>query len=62
MSTAPVKSLIDDRLEEVAGTDPADVIEKAKRIHGIIGWPCKAYKEPGGPWVHRYDIRPRASL
>lgn len=59
MSTASVKKLISEQIEEVAGIDPADVIEKAKRIHGIIGWPYKAYKEPGGPWVHRYDIRPR---
>ena len=53
MSTPIVPSLIDEQLEEVAGTDPADIIERAERL-GIIGWPVKAYREQQGLWVHRY--------
>jgi hypothetical protein len=53
MSTPIVKSLIDEMLEEIAGTNPADVIQRAERL-GYVGWPLKSYREPGGPWVHRY--------
>lgn len=54
MSTPLIPSLIDEQLEEVAGTDPADIIERAERL-GIIGWPVKAYREQQGLWVHRYS-------
>lgn len=58
MSTAPVKTLIDEKLEEVAGTDPADVIKRAERL-GFIGWPVKSYREHQGLWVHRYSKEQR---
>lgn len=61
MTTPLYGSLIDDELEEIAGTNPADVIERAERL-GYVGWPIKSYREPGGPWVHAYpaprEIRP----
>lgn len=53
MTTPIVPSLIDEQLEEVAGSDPADIIERAERL-GFIGWPVKAYREQQGLWVHRY--------
>lgn len=53
MTTPIIPSLIDEQLEEVAGTDPADIIERAERL-GFIGWPVKAYREQQGLWVHRY--------
>jgi hypothetical protein len=53
MTTSPVKSLIDEMLEEIAGDNPADVIQRAERL-GYVGWPLKSYREPGGPWVHAY--------
>ncbi|MGP5236409.1 hypothetical protein SAMN04490192_2920 [Pseudomonas lundensis] len=60
MTTAPVKSLIDEMLEEIAGANPADVIRRAERL-GYVGWPLKSYREPGGPWVHKYPT-PRAEV
>jgi hypothetical protein len=53
MTTPLIPSLTDEQLEEVAGTDPADIIERAERL-GFIGWPVKAYREQQGLWVHRY--------
>lgn len=61
MTTPLYGSLIDDDIEEIAGANPADVIERAERL-GYVGWPIKSYREPGGPWVHAYpaprEIRP----
>lgn len=62
MTTAPVKSLIDEMLEEITGANPADVIQRAERL-GYVGWPLKSHREPGGPWVHKYptlraEVRP----
>lgn len=56
MTTSPVKSLIDEQLEEVAAATPREVLELARSL-GFIGWPVRAYREPGGPWVHIYDKR-----
>ena len=58
MTQPIVKSLIDEQLEEVAGTDPADVIKRAERL-GFIGWPVKSYREHQGLWVHRYSKQER---
>ncbi|KAA8689604.1 Uncharacterized protein ALO80_04058 [Pseudomonas caricapapayae] len=60
MSQPAVKSLIDEQLAEVAGIDPADVIKRAERL-GFIGWPIKSYREPQGPWVHRYSKDQRSA-
>jgi len=56
MTTALVKSITDEQLEEVAGRTLSEVIELAESL-GYIGWPIKAGREQGGPWVHRYDKR-----
>lgn len=46
-------SLIDEELAEIAGKDPAEVIQLAERL-GFVGWPVKSYREPQGLWIHRY--------
>ena len=55
-TTAPVKSLIDEQLEEVAAATPREALELARSI-GLVGWPISACREPNGLWVHRYDKR-----
>ncbi len=55
-TTSPVKTLIDEQLEEVAAATPSEALELARSL-GFIGWPVRAYREPNGLWVHRYDKR-----
>jgi len=65
MSTAPVKSIIDDQLSEldsydahvVVGKTPQAALRAAEGL-GLHGWPRSASREERGGrmlWVHRYE-------
>jgi hypothetical protein len=44
MSTAPVKTLIDEQLEEISAHNLRDAFRRAERL-GYFGAPLEAYKE-----------------
>lgn len=55
-TTAPVTSLIDESIQEFAAASAAEAIKLAA-CYGMTGWPVKAWREPNGVWVHRYERR-----
>lgn len=59
MTTAPVPSITDDQLEEIAGRTAEEALAHAER-RGFTGFPYRASRELNAEgemlWVHRYRL------
>ncbi|KTT33788.1 hypothetical protein SB18R_03100 [Pseudomonas oryzihabitans] len=59
MTTAPIPSIADDQLEEIAGRTTEEALAHAER-RGFTGFPYRASRELNAEgemlWVHRYRL------